>query len=248
MQGQCVDPTAVQDWELEAYLDDDAGSHVAEHLKICSACQAKLVEIELFERRWRRTLHRFDCPPPDVLRDFAWGFLPQERRDQVKAHLAQCPLCKTELADLDELVKVEEEDSLESLLDRARRLAKEARLTIARLLSPTALLMVPALRGKTQEVLLFDADGLALSVNLEQEETGTFTLFGQILSAEESVSPESYARLTAQRAQFAPVRVSLDEHGGFALPNIPAGVYQLVVDVVTQRIVVPDLTLGSQKV
>jgi len=247
MQGPCTNPGSVQDWELDAYLHDDAGPHVAEHLKTCSACRARLAEMGLFERRWRQTLHRFDCPEPDILRDHAWKFLPRDQRDQVKAHLAECPLCSAELAQLNELVTAEDEATLQNVLARARRLAQEAKLTIARLLSPSALQTVPALRGETQEVLLFDVEGLALSVNLEREETGTFTLFGQLLSTDQPIPPGSYARLTQQEGQINPVWVFLDAHGGFALPNIPPGIYQLVVDLDAQRMIVPDLSLGQPK-
>jgi len=247
MQGQCVNPGVVQEWELEAYLYGDAGSHVSAHLEVCPACRARLTEMRLFEQRWHQMLHRFDCPSPDTLRDYAWRVLLRGQRNRIQAHLAQCPLCRAELDDLDEFVKVEKKDVLESALVRARHLAEETGLVVAQLLSPTALQRVPALRGETREVLLFDAQGLALSLNLEHEETGAYTLFGQLLSAGRSISPESYARLTSQVGQMVPIRVSLDAHGGFALPNIFAGVYQLAVDLVERRVIVPDLVLGQRE-
>ena len=138
------------------------------------------------------------------------------------------------------------------MLARARSLAQEARLTIARILSPTSLQTAPALRGETQEVLLFapgqgglDADGLALSVNLEREENGNCTLFGQVLSTDQPLPPGGYARLTQQGRQTEPTQAPLDVHGGFALADIPAGVYQLVVDLGGQRVIVPHLSLGQ---
>jgi hypothetical protein len=245
MQNQCVNPGAVQDWELEAHLYDDAGPHVTQHLQVCAACRARLAEMRLFESRCCRALHRFDCPDPDTLREYAWQFLPSEQRQQVREHLAECPSCTAELDELDELLKVRDADSLGNVLARARSLAQEARLTIARLLSPTTMQTVPALRGETQEVLLFDADGLALSVNLEREENGNCTLFGQLLSTEQPLPPGSYARLTRQGGQTEPAQAPLDVHGGFALADIPAGVYQLVVDLGVQRVIVPNLSLGQ---
>jgi hypothetical protein len=208
--------------------------------------------MRLFESRCRQALHRFDCPGPDTLRDYAWQFLPSERRQQVKEHLAKCPACSAELEALDELLKVKDADSLGKALARARSLAQEARLTIARILSPTSLQTAPALRGETQKVLLFapeqgdsDADGMALSVNLEREETGNCTLFGQLLSTDQPLPSGSHARLTRQGGQTEPVQATLDVHGGFALADIPAGVYQLVVDLGVQRIIVPNLSLGQ---
>jgi hypothetical protein len=208
--------------------------------------------MQLFESRCRQTLHRFDCPDPDTLRDYAWQFLSSERRQQVKEHLAECPSCAAELDALDELLKVKDADSLGNALARARSLAQEVRLTIARILSPTTMQTAPALRGETQEVLLFtpeqgdlDTGGMALSVNLEREETGNYTLFGQLLSTDQPIPSGSYARLTRQGGQTEPVQATLDMHGGFALADVPAGVYQLVVDLGVQRIIVPNLSLGQ---
>jgi len=245
-----MDPGAVQDWELEAYADGEELAHVAEHLKQCPACRARLAEHLAFERRLRQALYRFDCPSLDLLRDYHWGYLPAGERERVEAHLATCSHCAAELADLARFVAAERAEPASTLLAQAQQAAAQARLIVAQLVSP-ALSPVPVLRGETRgvetrDVLLFDAEGVALSVNLEQEGAGTYTLFGQILSPERIAVSGGYARLTAREEGIDPIQAQLDANGGFALPHLRPGIYQLLVSLPERRIVVPALALKAE--
>ena len=198
---------------------------------------------DIFERRLLHKLYRLDCPAPELLRDYHWGYLPKEERQRVAAHLALCPHCEAELADLADFVAMEQAEP-SRLLDRARRAADQARLVIARLVSPMPQ-PAPVLRGETREVLLFDAGKLALSINLEQDATGAYTLFGQVLSPEPVVIKDGYARLKSTE-KGAPVRAALDRNGGFSLPDLQPGVYHLTVSLPDWHIVVPTLALKTE--
>jgi anti-sigma factor RsiW len=241
----CIDPGAVQDWELDACADEEAPPHVIEHLERCPACRAQVREHAALERRLRQALYRYDCPSPDVLRDYHWGYLPADERRRVEAHMAACSHCAAELADLAEFVRAGRAQPTKTLLSQARQAAAQARLVVARLFSP-GLSPVLGLRGDTREVLLFDAEGVALSVNLEQEHTGAYTIFGQVLSPEPVALAGGYARLTAQEKSIDPVQTPLDANGGFTLPDLVPGVYQLVVCLPDRRIVVPTLALKAE--
>jgi len=241
----CIDPGAVQDWELEACADGKAPSHVAEHLERCPACRARLAEHVALERSLRQALYRFDCPSPDLLREYHWGYLTADEHQRIEAHLHSCPHCKTELADLAKFVEAERAEASDTLLARARQAAARVRLTVAQLVSPTQRL-APALRGETREVLLFEAEGVTLSLNLEQEDTGAYTIFGQVLSAEPMTFSSGYARLTAREGDIPPAQEMLDANGGFALSNLHPGIYQLVVCLPDRRIIVPTLALKAE--
>ena len=104
MELDCTDPGAIQDWELETCADGEAPPHVVEHLARCPACRARAKEHTTLERRLRQALYRSDCPSPDVLRDYHWGYLPADERQRVEAHMACCSHCVAELADLAEFV------------------------------------------------------------------------------------------------------------------------------------------------
>jgi hypothetical protein len=191
----------------------------------------------MLEHRLHQMLYRFDCPSPDVLRDYHWGYLPAEQRRQVEEHLRVCPHCAAEVQDLAEFVAAEPFEPSSRLLSDARQAAEQVRLVVARLISPEPGL-APVLRGETREVLLFDADGLAVSVNLEQESPGICTLFGQVLSPEPAVPSGCYVRLTSSGETMIPMQVALDETGGFALPGLKPGFYQLVVKLPERRVLV----------
>jgi hypothetical protein len=241
----CVDPAAIADWELVAYADGEALEHVAEHLKRCAACRARLETYRTLEQSLRERLYRLDCPSPDALRAYYWGHLPDGEQARIETHLETCPHCATELAELEQFVASERETPTGTLLDRARVAAERARLAVARLVSPSPNL-APALRGETREVLLFEADDVALSLNLEQETTGRYTLFGQILSPEPADTVGGQVEVSFQGEDRAPVRTAVDANGGFALPDLCPGVYQLVADLPDRRVVVPTLTLRSE--
>jgi hypothetical protein len=118
-------------------------------------------------------------------------------------------------------------------------------LVVARLVSP-----VPrpelALRGDTQEVLLFEAADFGLSVHLEQGSTGTYTLFGQVLLPEVTAPAGGHARLTPREENAAAIQASIDANGSFALTDLRPGIYQLIASWPDRRIVVPTLALESE--
>jgi hypothetical protein len=102
------------------------------------------------------------------------------------------------------------------------------------------------LRGETQEVLLFDAEGIALSVNLEQEDTGAYTLYGQVLSEATVPAAGGYARLTGHTEDAAAIQSPLDANRSFALSDLRPGLYQLLIHLPDQTIIVPTLSLKEE--
>jgi anti-sigma factor RsiW len=247
----CVDPGAIQEWEMDAYAEGEALPHVVEHLNRCPACRAKLEANLGFERRLRQALHRFDCPSPDLLRDYYWGYLPAGQQREVRDHLAWCPHCADELSELGESMAVEKAELADSLLARAQQAAARVGLIVAQLVSPDPRL-ASALRGEAREVLLFEAGDLALSIHSEQAESGAYTLWGQALSLPVESSAEDYVRLTgyeegeeAMEAIHA-VQAAIDANGVFTLADLRPGTYQLVVSLADQRMVVPNLMLKAE--
>jgi anti-sigma factor RsiW len=251
----CIEPGAVQDWELDACVDGEALPHVVEHLERCPACRARLAEQVAMERSLHQVLYRFDCPSPDLLRDYYWGDLAADEYQRVESHLDVCPHCAAELADMAGFVKAERTEPSSDLLARARRAAAQVRLIVAQLAAPGLSLeparradarLLPALRGDTRYMLLFDAEDVMVSVNLEREATGTYAILGQVLSPEPVIPAGGYARLTARAEGVDPVQVQLDVNGGFSLANLRPGMYQLLVCLQDRRIVVPTLELKAE--
>jgi hypothetical protein len=241
----CTRRAAIQDWELVAYADGEKLEHVEEHLKHCPACRDRLRAYKTMEDDLQQILYRSDCPSPDLLRDYYWTHLSADERRRVEAHLKTCPHCAAELANLDQFIGSEQQEPSGTLLDRAREAAQRVRLIVARLASPSPS-PVPALRGETREVLLFEAENIALSLNIEQETTGGYTLFGQILSPEMTDYVGADVRLTARERDIRPFQTRVDAGSGFSFTELHPGVYHLSVQLPDQRIVVPTLALKSE--
>lgn len=200
----------------------------------------------MLDRYLYERLYRFDCPSPDVLRDYYWDHLPAEQRRQVMEHLPMCLHCTAELDSLAEAVATARAEPSSQLVDYIRQVAEQMQLVVARRVSPERGL-APAPRGEPYGVLLYNAEGVELSVNFEQEPTGGYTLFGQVLAPESAISPDSYVRLTSAEKGTPPVRATLDENGGFALAGLQPGDLQLVVSLPDRRILVPSLVLKADQ-
>lgn len=262
---KCVDVGAIQDWELDAYADGEALSHVAAHLAQCPACRARLENDRAFEAHLRGALYRFDCPSSDVLRDYYWGDLPTKRQEQVAAHLAQCSRCTDELTEMAELVAAEQGEPVSTWLTRARQAVDQVRLVVMQLVSQVsagqpAARFVPAFRGESGETLLFEADEVAVSVSLERDKMGAYALSGQILLSPAGILPQDVVRLTGYTGADAPrladtghpadldypaVETGIDANGVFTFSNLRSGVYQLVLSLADRRVVIPSLVLES---
>lgn len=239
----CVDPDAVQTWELEAYADGENLPHVAEHLERCPACRTQVAGYRALEQKLGQLLYRSDCPPPDQLRMYHDDELSAEEKSRIKEHLIVCPHCALELENLIRALAIESSVSWREEMKQALQSGQQSGLSMAHLVEP-APQSPPALRGETQEVLLFEVGELVLSLNLEQDEVGAYTLFGQLLSSTPIQVSENYARLRASYSASPTVeKAPLDANGSFVLPNLSPGIYQLVVDIPGLHIVVPDLTL-----
>ena len=198
----------------------------------------------MLEHRLHQMLYRFDCPAPNVLREYYWGRLAVDQRKEIDEHLKACPHCEAELEALQDFLSTENAGTGEAQSDLVEAALERVRTLIARLVSPEPSL-APALRGEIGEALLFEAEGIAVSVSLEQERSGAHTLFGQVLVSGTTLASGAYARVKEASSGTSPAQTALDENGGFALHGLPAGEYQLIIQLSQQRIVIPALLLRA---
>jgi hypothetical protein len=243
---RCKDPTAIQPWELEAYLDGIRAPHVVEHLANCLSCRQWVAEAEALELRLKGVLNRALCPSPSRLQAFIYDHLSPNENKAVRTHVATCPLCQKDLRELDN--SISEEGMGNSIADwtRAREAVRHSGLVIPHWVMPKSPMSTPILRGETREVLLFESDECAVSINVEEEETGAFTLFGQVLTQAPTLKASGLARIISASDQSGNRfvnRASIDDTGSFMIPMLQKGTYQLVVDLDVSKIVIPGLRL-----
>jgi len=102
---ECIEPGAIRDEELLAYL---AGERVrpvvAQHLTKCQHCSSQLANYRQVELMLTSKLYRWDCPPNQVLGEYHLGLLRNDLAVAVKMHLATCVLCTAEVAALTEFL------------------------------------------------------------------------------------------------------------------------------------------------
>src|SRR4051794_37128969 len=89
---------AIPTEELIAALDGEASPDVLERLRAAPDSAAELDALTQLQSNLQRALHRFDCPTPHELGEYALDLLPPERRPALAAHLGSCPRCTDEVA------------------------------------------------------------------------------------------------------------------------------------------------------
>jgi anti-sigma factor RsiW len=97
----CIDPTAIHEGDLMAYVDGIAEKAVTEHIRHCPVCAREVEKLAVLQFVLAINLHRHSCPDPDLLLAHLQGELEGNENLTVVQHLRQCPYCVRELSDVD---------------------------------------------------------------------------------------------------------------------------------------------------
>ena len=101
MSEGCINPTAIHEGDLIAYVDGIARKAVTEHIHRCPACAREVGEFKVLQSVLAIKLYRHSCPEPDRLLAYRLGELEDEEILTVARHLDQCPHCARELGTID---------------------------------------------------------------------------------------------------------------------------------------------------
>ncbi len=240
-QAKCIAPGAIEDWEIEAYLDGVPNPRVSAHLAECPACAAGVRALLALRQALTEKLYRFDCPSVDELRDFIWGYIPQERGKEIREHLRLCFSCRTEAMALHRAKLEEETRSSVSLLELIRtwlqRIAEDVQLVVMQIIAPPS--WQPALRGRECHARLYRAsspeqeaepsESLSLLLTWKRQDDGDYTLGGRVLPSEAAGHFQgSEVVLFDERGnEQAYERIGVD--GTFAFTGIHPGRYALAI-------------------
>jgi hypothetical protein len=179
---QCIS-TPLSEEQLLAAISDVAEANVLEHLGKCDFCQARLAELEHFEKKLRRKLHRWDCPDADVLGEFALNMLPEAEQTRIAEHINTCPVCRKDLAELrqfwEQMDRAEAHDhEIISQYKPQSGKSKSSRRSIMGVSTPR-MQGVTTMRGESGGLQTFELDNLRLRVSAVQEQ-GYYELKGQL--------------------------------------------------------------------
>lgn len=221
----CVSPPELDDKALLAYIDGEADPEVVAHLERCPHCRDRAQHLARLQDRLTGQLYRSTCPSPAELGEYHLGLLPSDQAADVASHLAECPHCTREIAQLKDYLSELKPDLEFSLLERIRVLV--ARLLRARRENGSS--KEPAyagLRGKAEGPYLYQADDIQIAVEIQDdiERPGRKVLLGLVTDTDLQ-ELEAHLWQADRWVETAPV----DELGTFVIPNIAPGNYELTL-------------------
>ncbi|MEJ2600936.1 MAG: zf-HC2 domain-containing protein [Anaerolineales bacterium] len=190
------------------------------------------------ENQLSKALYRAFCPETLELGEYQLGMLSSQQANKIQTHLAECPHCQAELAQLKSFQKEVEADLETSLADRVR-------IWIAERIQPgTAANSGPqlafGLRGEVSGVHFYQAGEAQISLEVQDDPStpGRKALVGLVLRDE---AAELQAHLW--QADQAVARAEVDELGNFTLHELEPGQYELFLSGPDVEIQIKDLEI-----
>jgi hypothetical protein len=244
----CVLPPELDDRELLAYLDDEAGHQVVAHLKQCPHCRERADRWAQLQARMTAELFRITCPTTMELGEHHLGLLPGDQSVAVTRHLIECPHCSREVAQLRDYL---EELAPELELSLKERVREQAKVLIAHLVGegtgtrPSGLpLPAPAFastRGQEEGPYLFQAEDVQIAIEIQEdaERPDRKALLGLVIGADPG-------GMTAKLWQAEQMRatVTVDSLGNFTIAPLEPGEYQLILSSSQMEIHIQPVRIG----
>ena len=224
---KCITSPALDDTQIISYIEGEADDAVMAHIRECPFCSERANRWTLLQNRLRKQLYRVNCPTPMELGDFHLGLLPASQALVVAQHVRECPLCRREVAGLEEF--------LTELSPRPGFL-EPIKVMIASLVSgmgtdqdhpdfasaPT----FGGLRGEGEEPFIYQSGQVRIVIEVQDdvEHMGLKTLLGLVTGLETN-------EFTIQVSQGDQViaTTSVDEIGNFIIPHLSPGHYKLII-------------------
>jgi hypothetical protein len=223
LSNNCISPPEVDEKQLWVYLDGGASEQTVLHLQRCSYCRERAQVLERFQNQLKGRLYRVTCPPSIELGEYHLRMLPDSQMLVIDQHVRQCPHCTRELSQL--------KDFLLNTDQGQPGLRESLRITVAKLIgADTDSSLVPAfgaLRGTSKDPLIFEADGVIITLDTQAGLTGAVSLLGQM--AADNQDNWTGASVELQQGDSPQQIVSLDDLGSFRFENIQPGLVQITI-------------------
>jgi len=256
---KCIEPPELDEIQLLTWLDGDADQGVSRHLVKCPHCSAKAVHLHLVEARLTAALYRSSCPSPLALGEYRLGTLARGETTAITRHVAECPHCQREFAQLQsflaDLAPLQEPTLLADAAERIRvliaRLVGGLGSAVSGALSAPQPALAPAYagtRGGTGGPAVYEAeDAQVMLVAQPGAAAGRFELLGLLIGADPGGVPPQPDSATGgftahlwRNAGIVAV-VPVDDGGNFTIPDLAPGVYELVLGGPGQEIYIENL-------
>lgn len=234
----CAAPPELEEGQLIAAVEGDAGASVSEHLAMCPHCRARAESLAALYGGLRARLYRLDCPPAEELSEYRLGILGEEALSHLGPHVAHCPHCRRELAQLDEYL-----DSLAAELEPS--LGERVRVLIARLMrgggGPILGLAPAGVRGDDDGALVYEAGEfqLALEILPSANTPGHSEILGLV-----SGGDTAGMRVELLRDGLPAGGAEVDPAGNVVIDGLPPGTYELTLRGPGLEVQVRDLRIA----
>jgi hypothetical protein len=156
---KCIVPPPLEDDELLAYIDGEAGPSVQAHLAQCGFCSGRLKAIEMFENGLQHAMYRAGCPPADALADYAMRLLMTSEHAQIENHIEGCPRCRGEVETLRAAFALDEPPVAappnEPAWERVKGFLHGLRDPLVRVLLPQPLAAAVQLKGRGSHAQIY---------------------------------------------------------------------------------------------
>ncbi|MCA9929203.1 MAG: hypothetical protein KC419_12015 [Anaerolineales bacterium] len=204
---------------------------------------------ELFEKRIKAALFRINCPDADLLLDYKWGLLSAKKTAVIHQHLATCPYCGGELANLVAPPPISTSPSAPE-----KQFPQRFRTLFAQFVGHHAMTRSSqneSGRGRIISSLWYEIEALGwdLEMHWGLEPDNLFLIQGQLLGPNpeifDSIKIDLIEEIDVETGLVKPTaKTTPDSAGLFVLEAIPAGVYALRLRTPADVIPIPDITLN----
>lgn len=233
------------DAQLLAYLDGEADSEVVEHMEQCAQCRERAKQMALLQGRLTSRLYRLACPSSIDLGEYHLGLLGQEQTGAVALHLAECPHCSREVAQLQAYLADLEPDVTLGTLEQVKIVIAELVRGVQGLGQLPTLAPAPAyagLRGEEAGPLVYQGDAfqIVFEVQRDAEHRERHALLGLVTGPDlEDLDALLW------RAGNLVATVPVDQLGNLYIPNLSPGHYELILRGAQVEIQIPSLPVGD---
>lgn len=243
----CQNTPQLDDAELLMALDGEADPEVAMHVSQCPQCQQRAALLSSVQQAASARLYRVACPSSLELGEHHMSLLPAARSAAVRQHVAVCPHCAQELAQLDAFLS-----SPDPYLHPApwQAIKRNVQVIVARLTNgpqlgglfgqPARAPALAGLRGEERRPLTYEAGDaqIILEVQNSAPQAGRKTLMGLVLGWD---TEETMVRLWRDERLVS--TVPLDAFGNFTIDDLAPGPYEMFVTHEPAEVYIQDLNI-----
>jgi len=239
----CSLPPEPDDARLLAFLDGQPDEPIAAHLRDCSYCRGRAQRLERMEVVLRSLLYRMSCPSPQELGEYHLGVLAGKQARAIGRHLAECPHCAREVAQLEsflgDLAPVHAPSLAEQIVEQIDVLVARLAGGVSGLLPTPQLAPVPAgVRGGGSGPAIYEAAGVRVYMTSQPaEDRGARR---ELLGLLTGVDAAGFGAYLWQGGRLVATAL-VDAGGNFVVHDLAPAPYELVLSGPGQEIYIERL-------